>query len=172
MRVHIEAFSSSEVESLAGLSRTTFLESHGHSASKEDINHYINSYFNEESLAQDLKHSHLCFNKILVDGKLAGYSKLILNQPHPLTSLEPISKFERLYLLKDFYGLKLGEQLLAHNVKLAKSNHQKGMWLYVWTENEKAIKFYTKSDFKPIGKHDFKISEKHYNPNYVMLKKI
>lgn len=172
MTVTIKAFNSSEVESLADLSQRTFLESHGHSAKAEDIRQYIGFHFNEKALSEAFRNPEIHFRKILVNEELAGYSKLILNQPHPQSDISPIAKFERLYLLKDFYGLGLGEKLLAHNLEIARAHHQKGLWLFVWTENEKALKFYQKSNFKIVGKHDFKISKQHSNPNYVMLRLI
>lgn len=170
MKLSIQAFKTSEVDVLAKLSKKTFLESHGHSAKPKDIQHYIDNHFSTEALAQALSDSQTHFRKILVDNQLAGYSKLILNQTQPLSELNPIAKFERLYLLKGFYGLQLGKELLSDAIDIAESHQQRGLWLFVWTENEKALKFYQKSNFKIIGQHDFKISEDHSNPNYVMLK--
>lgn len=170
MSVSIKAISSSEVESLAELSKTTFIESHGHSAEASDIENYVDFNFNINELSKALKNSNIHFNKIYFDNQLAGYSKLILDQPHPLSDIRPIAKFERLYLLKDFYGLGLGEALLKHNVEIAKRHLQKAFWIFVWTENENGLKFYKKNNFKIIGDHNFKISDQHSNPNFVMLK--
>ncbi|NEV93531.1 GNAT family N-acetyltransferase [Psychroflexus sp. YR1-1] len=172
MSILIKAFNSSEVETLADLSVKTFVESHGHSAEPADIQKYIQTHFTTRSLSEDLLNPRIFFSKIYVENQLAGYSKLILNESHPATELSPAAKFERLYLLKDFYGLGLGEELLKHNLELAKFHDQKALWLFVWTENEKGLRFYQKSNFKMIGQHDFKISEQHSNPNYVMLKMI
>lgn len=76
---------------------------------------------------------------------------------------------ERIYLLKEFYGLQLGLELFQFNVNLSKSNGQKGMWLFVWKENKRAVNFYQKMGFKIIGEHDFRISPNHTNPNHQML---
>ncbi|MGM0934407.1 MAG: GNAT family N-acetyltransferase [Bacteroidota bacterium] len=170
MSVRIKAFSSTEVETLAQLSIKTFIESHGHSALAEDIQSYVDLNFNQKKLSEDLQDSRIFFNKIYVDDQIAGYSKLIIYEAQPLTQINPVAKFERLYLLKDFYGMGLGEKLLEHNIEIAKIHNQKGLWLFVWTENKKGLQFYGKSNFKSIGEHNFKISEQHSNPNYVMLK--
>ena len=42
------------------------------------------------------------------------------------------------------------------------------MWLNVWVENYRAIKFYEKNDFKKVADISFKISETRFNPNYQM----
>jgi diamine N-acetyltransferase len=76
---------------------------------------------------------------------------------------------ERLYLLKQFYNLKLGAALLHFNIDLSKRNNQAGMWLFTWKENMRAVNFYQKNGFVIIGSHDFKISETHSNPNHLML---
>ena len=98
----------------------------------------------------------------------AGFSKIILNQAHPLIPLQNVTKLERLYILKRYYNLKLGAKLFRFNLLLSKENQQSGMWLFVWKENSRAIRFYEKKGFKIIGSHDFKISERHSNPNHVM----
>ena len=62
---------------------------------------------------------------------------------------------ERLYLLKEFYGLHLGTKLMNFNSEL-------------WTENFRAIKFYEKAGFKIVGQANFTVSKTHSNPNYIM----
>src|SRR5690606_2006968 len=170
MHLEILPFSLAEVESLAQLSRKTFLESHGHSADEKDIQAYADLNFSLKKLSEDLQDSRVFFNKVYVNDQIAGYSKLILNEPNALTPVTPLAKFERLYLLKDFYGLGLGDMLLNHNIEIAQNHKQKGLWLFVWTQNEKALRFYQKSEFKSIGEYNFKISHQHSNPNFVMLK--
>ena len=172
MSISIEPFSLSEVEVLSEIGKKTFMESHGHSADPKDVQDYIDSHFNKNVLLKELEHPDIHLRKILVKDQLAGYSKLILNSSPTFTQINPIAKFERLYLLKEFYGFGLGKKLLKHNIKMAREYKQKGLWLFVWTENVRAFKFYQKSGFKVTGKHDIKISENHSNPNYIMLKEI
>lgn len=169
MHLKILPFCLNEVETLACLSRTTFIESHGHSADEEDILAYANLNFDVKKLSADLQDSRIFFNKVYVNDQIAGYSKLILNEPNTLTPVTPLAKFERLYLLKDFYGMGLGDSLLNHNIEIARIHKQKGLWLYVWTENGIGLRFYQKSGFNPIGTYNFKISDQHSNPNFVML---
>ena len=168
MPILIEPFRSSEVDTLAELSQNTFIESHGHSAKDKDIQDYIQTHFNTKTLTRGLANPEIYYSKIYYEDQLAGYSKLILNFPHSLINSSSTAKFERLYLLKEFYGKGLGEALLNYNIKLAKKQQQKAFWLFVWTGNKKGLRFYKKSNFKIIGEHDFKISEDHSNPNYVM----
>ena len=75
---------------------------------------------------------------------------------------------ERLYLLREFYGLGIGLQLMNFNSTLAQKNKQSGIWLEVWKENFRAIKFYKKVGFEIVGNANFKVSKNHSNPNYIM----
>ena len=103
---------------------------------------------------------------MLMKSSIRKYCKK--NALHPEIGHKTITKLERIYLLREFYGSQLGKELFHFNLELSKRNAQTGMWLYVWTENERAVRFYKKNGFKAIGRYDFKISENHSNPNYLM----
>ena len=154
---------------LAAIGTQTFIESHGHSAPKPDIDSYVNEKYSDAFCQKELNDVNNIYHLIYYEGKPAGYSKIIFNSPHPNIALQNITKLERLYLLKDFYQLQLGKQLFHFNLALSKKNNQEGMWLFVWKENQRAINFYIKKDFIIIGSYDFKISAAHSNPNHQMF---
>lgn len=83
-----------------------------------------------------------------------------------------MAKLDRIYIDENFLEQKLGQILLDFNVEIAKRYHQRGIWLYTWIENLRAIHFYQKNGFNKIDEKDFKISDRHSNPNYIMYKKI
>lgn len=157
-----------DCDKLVKLSNQCFWESHGNSASKQDIEAFINSTYSEKAYINELKNSNNFYHLILVDNKIAGYSKIVFNQSFETKNWTMSTKLDRLYLLKAFYGLGLGKILLHFNMELSKQNNQKGMWLAVWIENLRAIAFYKKMGFKIAGEYNFKISENHYNPNHIM----
>ena len=80
-----------------------------------------------------------------------------------------VTKLDRIYLLKEFYGLKLGLELLNFNIRLARNNKQSGIWLYTWTGNKRAIDFYLKAGFTITGSHKFYVTETYYNLNHLMF---
>jgi GNAT superfamily N-acetyltransferase len=155
-------------EDLAEIGKNSFWESHGHSASEEDITAYIVRHFNAEAFRKDLTEAANLYHIIYHENQMAGYSKMILNQSNENIVMQPLAKLERLYLTKSFYGLCIGALLFDYNLELAKKMGQKGMCLAVWKDNHRAIKFYVKQGFKTVGTYDFKISETHANPNHIM----
>ena len=157
-----------DAQLLSIIGKEAFLVAHGHSAPKKDIDNYVNQNFNEENFKKELSDVKNEYYLIYSDAKIAGYSKVILNSKNENISSENITLLSRLYLLEAFYGLNLGKELFNFNVSLSKENNQKGIWLAVWVENQRAISFYEKRGFVKVGKFDFKISETHYNPNHIM----
>lgn len=161
----------SDFELISKLGQQTFIESHGSSASKENIDLYLNQKYHPKIVQDELKDSQNIYHLIYYKKIAVGYSKIILNAPHPNIEGKNVTKLERLYLLKEFYNLKLGYTLFKFIAEFSKLNQQKGLWLFVWTENQKALHFYSQIGFKIIGRHDFKISANHSNPNHQMLLK-
>jgi ribosomal protein S18 acetylase RimI-like enzyme len=153
---------------LTDIGKKTFIESHGHSASAVDIDSYVSRKFTLETLQEELTAPGNIFHIIYYNNEPAGYSKIIFDSPYPSIKVEHITKLERIYLLQKFYDLKLGAKLLTFNTELSKASGQRGMWLYTWTENKRAVSFYKKAGFQIVGYADFKISENHSNPNHIM----
>jgi len=154
---------------LADIGKVSFIKSHGNSASPEVIDSYVNAKYNYDLFKQELNESQNIYHIIYYNKQPAGYSKIILNSQHSNIQIESITKLERLYLLKEFYNLKIGLQLFDFNIEFSKQNNQKGIWLFVWKENQRAVSFYKKNGFEIIGSYDFKLTENHSNPNHQML---
>lgn len=154
---------------LANIGATAFIESHGHSAPLEVIDMFVKQKFNDEACKDELGNSNNIYHIIYNGTEPAGYSKIIFNSTHPLISTNNTTKLDRIYLLKKYYNLQLGAKLFEHSLQLSTQNNQSGMWLYVWTENKRAIKFYEKNKFKIIGSHDYKLTAEYSNPNHLMF---
>jgi diamine N-acetyltransferase len=154
---------------LAKVGRRSLLESHGHSAPAEIMQEYVNRSFSEEACRIELLDGANIFHAVFYNGEPAGYSKINLATPHPLVQQQPVTKLERLYLLKEYYGLSLGHRLLQQAIDLSKEAGDKGLWLDVWKGNERAIRFYQKQGFETVGESGFVLTASRVNPIWVML---
>lgn len=154
---------------LAPLGKKTFLESHGHSASKKDINNYVASKFSIDTFERELRNPKNHYYVLYHAETPIGYAKIVFDVPHANILFKNVTKLERLYVLQEYHHLKLGLELFNAMVMISKEQQQAGLWLYTWIENLKAIAFYNKAGFKIVGSYDFKISETHTNPNHQML---
>lgn len=167
--IRFSPFRPADAPILSEIGATSLLESHGHSAPPEIINKYVDVKFNTNNCRHELSDEKNIFYGVHHNDQAAGYFKIIPNVPNAAVDLEPVTKLERLYLLKAFYNLKLGEPLLKKCIELSKAHGDKGMWLNVWVENHRAIRFYEKHGFKIVGEAQFPLTENHSNPNWVML---
>lgn len=153
---------------LADIGSRSFIESHGHSASEKDIQNYVSVHFNEQVFEKEIADPNNIYHLVFVNEVPVAYSKLRLNTRMPGIKERQVCKLDRLYVLKEVYDKGIGKNLFDVNVNYAKVHEQKGMWLFVWTENHRAIRFYEKQGFVNAGDTSFKISETHSNPNYYM----
>ncbi|WP_159023653.1 GNAT family N-acetyltransferase [Formosa sp. L2A11] len=166
--VEIIKANATHCELIVEIGKQTFFESHGHSASKDAIDHYISKTYNKETILKEFDNDKVHYHLIYSDGIIAGFSKIELNISNKNIVDLNITKLDRIYLLETFHGKQLGSKLFHFNIELSKKQKQNGIWLAVWTENQKAINFYQKMGFKIAGAFDFKISETHTNPNHIM----
>lgn len=147
-------------------------EAHRGSCPANDLNEFIEKKYNHAAIREELHEERNIYHIISFEGEPAGFSKIIFNSEHPNIQQKNVTKLDRIYLLSNYFDRKLGFELQKFNINLAKENNQSGIWLYTWVGNHRAINFYQKSGFAIIGSHNFKITEKHSNPNYQMLLKI
>jgi len=167
--VSFKSLTPADAALLAKIGGISLLESHGHSSSAEVMQAYVSRSFSEEACFIELGNVSNIFFAVFYNTKPAGYFKIIYNTPHPAISLFPVTKLERLYLLKEFYDLKLGHLMLQQAIENSKAAGDKGMWLEVWKGNERAVRFYQKQGFETVGETLFRLTATHANPALVMM---
>ena len=154
---------------IVSIGRIAVGDAHRASCSQEDMEHYLDGHYNEDAIQQELVNQDNIYHILFYKGVPAGFSKIVLNAKHPNITNANTTKLDRIYLLSNFYDLKLGHQLLKKNIVFSQENDQCGMWLFTWTGNERAVKFYMRNGFIIIGEHMFKVSDTHSNPNHHMF---
>ena len=161
----------SDFKILAQLAKKTFIESHGHSAKEKSISNYLNKYYTEEAIKIELSNPEFIYFVLEYNKIPIGFSKITLNTNHEQIEESDLVLLDRIYVLEEHIGKKLGWELFQANLNYSKENKQNGMWLHTWVENKKAIDFYLKTGFNIIGSYDFQIDETHSNPNHTMYLK-
>jgi ribosomal protein S18 acetylase RimI-like enzyme len=169
MQPDIRPAQASDTAIIAHIGRLGVEESHRDSCSAEDMNNFLSDHYNEEAICGDISQTANIYHLIYHDGKAAGFSKIILGATHPNIPGTKVTKLDRIYLLRNFYDRKLGLALLNFNIDYSRQRQQSGMWLFTWTGNERAVRFYQKAGFNIVGSHRFKVSETHYNPHHQMM---
>ena len=125
--------------------------------SPDDLAHYMRQAFNIEQIAVELADPKSIFLLAEIDGKPAGYAKLIVgNIENGVTAVRPI-ELSRLYSHQEFLGKGVGQNLMDACFELAKTRGHDVMWLGVWEFNPRAQRFYEKNGFRAVGRHVFQL---------------
>jgi diamine N-acetyltransferase len=146
-----------DLDQLRSLAVRTFTESFSGMNTEENMQHYLASAFTPEKLADELSSPGAEFYFAMADEKAAGYLKINTGQAQTELREENGLEIERIYVLQEFQGQKIGQQLFDKAQQIAKQKKCGFIWLGVWEENTKAIQFYRKNGFVVFDKHIFKL---------------
>jgi ribosomal protein S18 acetylase RimI-like enzyme len=91
--------------------------------------------------------------------EILGYLKLNFTDAQTEKLEENHFEIERIYVLKAFLGQKIGQILFDKAIEIGREKNLEYVWLGVWEENHRAIRFYGKNGFEIFGKHDFVLGE-------------
>jgi ribosomal protein S18 acetylase RimI-like enzyme len=146
----------SDVALLRELSITTFTDTYVAHNTPENMQMYTEKYFNTQTLLQELNSNENFFFIAMLDSVPAGYVKLrIPFEQHASLKDKKSVELERIYVKKNLHGTGLGYKLIQHGIEFAGSEGYDVLWLGVWNQNEKAIRFYEKCGFEIFGEHEF-----------------
>ncbi|MGB5236936.1 MAG: GNAT family N-acetyltransferase [Flavobacteriaceae bacterium] len=149
---------------IALLGRVTFTEAFGHLFRDHgDLQEYYNKTFSVQKIRKSLQKEQNVYWLALADGLPVGYAKLKLQSATPFLDRERVCQLQKIYVLKDFLSLKIGLALQTRLLDKAKSASYDHIWLSVYKENERAVRFYLKNGFKEIGEHKFSIGREHFD---------
>jgi hypothetical protein len=149
----------SDFKILKEISKTTFIETFASENSSENMTEYLESAFTDEKLIGELTNNNSEFYFVEIKGSVVGYLKVNFNDSQTELKVSNAIEIERIYVLKDFHGKKVGQILYDKAIEIAKIKEMNNVWLGVWEHNPRTIRFYEKNGFKIFDKHIFKLGE-------------
>lgn len=141
------------------IGRQTFYDAFISQNSVENMADYLDKSFNDEKLEAELNEPNSSFYFAKYNDEIIGYLKINFAMAQTDLKDKEALEIERIYVLKDFQGQKIGTRLLNFTIKIAKRTNLKYIWLGVWDENKRAISFYQKHGFKVFSSHSFKMGD-------------
>ncbi|HMF73103.1 MAG TPA: GNAT family N-acetyltransferase [Flavitalea sp.] len=146
-----------EVEVLQKIGKQTFHETFAGGNTVENMSEYLQDTFSIEKITNELNNQHSEFYIAVLEDQTIGYLKVNFQQAQTELKDANSLEIERIYVLKEFHGQKVGQLLYQKAIQIAKSNMLKYVWLGVWDQNPRAINFYKKNGFIELDKHVFKL---------------
>ena len=148
-----------DLETLRNLSIQTFRETFSEVNTKEDMQKYLDENLSIEKLKTELENPNSEFYFAENNNEILGYLKLNFKDAQTEKLEENHFEIERIYVLKAFLGQKIGQILFNKAIEIGREKNLEYVWLGVWEENHRAIRFYGKNGFEIFGKHDFVLGE-------------
>ena len=158
-QIHIKRVTLLGIEELHIIAKKTFFETYSKENSKENMENYLEEKFNKKQLEKELKDSNSEFYFAIMNNKIAGYLKLNFKEAQTEINNDGAAEIERIYVLQEYQGNKIGKTLYNKSVSCAKEKEATYIWLGVWERNENAIGFYKKQGFLEFDKHVFVLGD-------------
>lgn len=148
-----------DVVALQKIARQTFAETFTDYNSIENLNKYLNEKFSIEKLTAELSNPYSSFYFAQLQDDVIGFLKT--NVKDAQTELHDLNAFEieRIYVLGAYHGKRVGQLLFEKALEEARKTTCSYVWLGVWENNHRAIKFYTKNGFVKFDTHIFKMGD-------------
>ncbi len=159
MQLTFKKCSVSDLDQLVQISKATFIDAFEADNSPDDFKVYIDFAFNKSKLTEELENPCTSFYFVYADNDLVGYFKL--NENDAQSDLKGVDslELERIYVVPEFQGKGIGNNMLQQVKKLASQSIKTFLWLGVWERNKAAIKFYETNGFSKFGKHPYYIGK-------------
>ena len=155
--IEIKKIGVTDIEQLQIIGRQTFFETFADGNTEENMQKYLEEGFTVDKLTLELTNPNSEFYFALFDNKVIGYLKINFGQAQTELKDQKALEIERIYVLKEFHGKKVGQILYDTAFNIAKQASADYLWLGVWEENPRAINFYKKNGFVEFDKHIFKL---------------
>jgi len=148
-----------DLAQLQQIGRQTFFETFAPSNSEENMRAYLAEGFSAEKLLAELHNPHSAFYFAELDSAVIGYLKVNTGPAQTEQQKGNTLEIERIYVLQTYHGKKVAQVLYDQAMQLATHAQADYVWLGVWEENPRAIRFYQKNGFVAFDQHVFKLGD-------------
>jgi len=168
--IEIKRVTIDDIEQLQRIGRQTFNETFAASNPAANMAKYLEEGFSAEKLSNELNTPGSEFYFAVLENNVIGYLKVNSGNSQTELKNENALEIERIYVLQEYHGKKVGQVLYEKAIQLAHEKNAAYVWLGVWEENPRAISFYQKNGFVEFDKHIFKLGEDEQTD--IMMKKL
>lgn len=157
--MEIVLVNTNEIGLLQQISRQTFAETFAASNTEENMKKYLDEAYSREKLAAEMQDPNARFYFAKVGGQVVGYLKLNSGAAQTELKDERALEIERIYVLSSWHGKHIGQMLYDKAIEVARELKADYIWLGVWEENQRAIRFYERNGFVAFDKHIFRLGD-------------
>lgn len=137
---------------LADFGRRTFVETYGAHNTPEDLAAYLAATYGDRQQLRELEDDDSEHVIAEQGGDVVGFALLREGAPPDGVDGAHAIEIRRFYLAQVLHGSGVAAQLMSATVDAALRRGADTLWLGVWEENPRAIRFYQKQGFTTVGR--------------------
>jgi diamine N-acetyltransferase len=159
MEITIRRLKLADTAALSDISKKTFYDTFTGTCTLDDMNIFLENYFNERQVAKELSNTDDLYFFAEIHDQPVGYLRFMEDYSNfPLMKQWKAMELKRIYVLKEFHGKGIAQKLMDFVIDYCTKEKYEVIWLGVWENNLRAQKFYEKYGFENSGHtHDFPI---------------
>lgn len=157
--IEIRKIGLSQVDLLAEIGRQTFIETFYEVNTEQNMARYLADSFAIDQLTEEINNENSEFYFAWLGDTAVGYLKINFGDSQTELKNDKAVEIERIYVLKAYLGKNVGQLLYEQALQIAKQIDADYVWLGVWEQNQRAIRFYEKNGFVAFDKHLFKLGD-------------
>lgn len=157
MQIVIRRAATEDAAALSELAARIFFDTFVPYNTPEDMDAFLASSYTEARQRSEIADPSITTLLATCDGALAGYAQVQEGDaPACVTGPAPI-QLKRLYVDKSLHGKGVAQRLMDEVENVARQRGARTLWLGVWEQNDRALAFYGKYGFRPVGEEDFHV---------------
>lgn len=159
-----------DVPALSVIAKKTFYDSFSGTCTPNDMDHFLELYYNESILAQQIEKDNINYFFAEENDLPVGYISFAKENPDFAETKDKTAiELKRLYVLNEYHGKQIAQKLITIFLEYATNENVDVAFLGVWEYNCRAQYFYAKYGFRPTTyRHDFPIGNTPQTDMYLM----
>lgn len=150
---------SSDATAVSHLIGSTWAKFFAYSVTEADLETYLTKTVSPEQIKREIEDANRLFLIAESTAGLIGVAQLNLDTTETgLRTTNPV-ELNRLYIDPEQQGSGLAAQLLRYTEEKGRNLGKAGLWLGVWEDNARGIRFYEKMGFERVGEHSFWVGQ-------------
>lgn len=158
-----------DAKNIASLAIQVWLDTYAVTGIRETFSEFIWNELSPEAFKKKLNNPDIDIYKVVENEHLIAMAEISYNSACPANSSLKC-EIDKLYVQQNYHGKNVGANLLNFINSICKKKSIKTIWLTVYENNHRAIKFYQKHNFVEIGDTYFELGEERHR-NIILTKR-
>ncbi len=149
--------------------RTSFCDTFAHLYRPQDLGQFLKQ-FSLEAWRNEFSDPQYRFRVAEVDGEIVGFVKLG-PASLPIENQARAIEYRQIYVLKEHHGCGIAAALTDWAIGEARQSGAQFLYLTVYVDNHRALRFYDRYGFEAVGRFEFMVGS-HADEDIIMRKRL